>query len=59
VSGVKKMYNINQQNAPLLKQYFNFYEVFCVLNPRVYLQENGCTYRYGIAYLHAEIAITF
>ena len=26
-------------------------------NPRVYLQEDGCTCRYGIVCLHAEITV--
>ena len=27
---VLKLYNINQQTAPLLNKYFNFYDVLCM-----------------------------
>ena len=50
-------YNINQQNALLLKYwyYFQLYDLFLhVWNPKVHLRCDSCTYRYEIVCLHAK-----
>ena len=53
-------YNVNQQNTHFLNCFFLFLRcVLHVSNPKVHLQEDGCTYRYGKICLHAEITVRY
>jgi len=45
----KKIYNIDQRNAQFLNQYFNFWCLLYVLNPRVHLWKMVW---YGTFYMH-------
>jgi hypothetical protein len=49
---VMYLYNIDQQNATFLNKYLNLWRLLHVSNPRVHLQEEGCTYRYSMFYMH-------
>ena len=45
-------YTIQTNKCTFITEYFNLWCLLHVSNPRVHLQEGGCTYRYGIVCMY-------